>query len=340
MKKVLFALVVLMIAGVCVFAQDEPTVVSTFSTQVYTGLNYNAGTGMIYAGDTDNLDGASRVNFTGVFTLGEFGAKFTLRAQNIANDSWAPSLDNPGPAYTDIVFNKNNTIGARRAFVFYKFLEGKVYLAAGLPGIGDFSTTYNGAVAFDNAVPGVLATAKPFEGLELGYFLPVSSVETDAFDQLKASTAAAMYEIPKIATLQAWAFNFDDIAVVADINITAVENLTLSAEMDYNSGSDKALALTEQVGYTLDKLSPLFVSSQTLPDGGDMTFTIQPSLTFAMSDVVEFGAGYEYDSVVENHVIDAYAKFTLQNNYIKLKPGYDTADGQGFFFKTVFVAEF
>jgi hypothetical protein len=335
MKKVLCVLFILAIAGVFVFAQDEPTVVSTFSTQIYTGLNYYAGTRQLVAGDTDNLSGASRMNFTGVFTLGDFGAKFTLRAQDIDNESWAPSFDAAGPS-----FEKNNTIGARRAFVFYKFLDQKVYVAAGLPGIGDFSTTYNGTPAFDLAVPGVLVTVKPLEGLELGYLLPVSTTERYAATQGNASVAAALFEIPKIATLQAWAFNWNDIAAVADINVTAVENLTLSAEMDYNSSGDKALALAEQVGYTIDKFTPLFVSTQTKPETGDMTFTLEPSITFAMSDVVTLGADYKYDSIVKNHVIDAFAKFTLQNNYIKLKPGYDTADGQGFFFKSVFVAEF
>jgi hypothetical protein len=337
MRKVLCVLPVLLIAGITIFAQEEPKIETSFSTQIYTGLNYNAGDGTIVAGDSDNLgDSTSRLNFTGVFTLGSFGAKFTLRAQNIANDAWQPSYtDNE-----DTALVLNNVLAARRAFVFYNFLEGKIYVAAGLPGIGDFSTSYNGAVAFDNAVPGVLATIKPFEGFELGCFLPVSSNAADLSAQLNASTVAAMYEIPKAATVQAWVFNFNDFAAVADINITAVENLTLSAEMDYNSGGDKTLALTEQVGYTIDKFTPLFVSSQTLPESGDVTFTIEPSVTFALSDTIELAAEYSYDSSSTNHVIDAYAKFMLENNYIKLKPGYDTADGRGFFVKLVFVAEF
>jgi hypothetical protein len=331
MKKVLCVL--LAIVGVYAFAQEEPAIETNFSTQIYTGLNYNSGTGKIVAGDSDNLgDATSRMNFTGVFTLGDFGAKFTLRAQNIDNESWQPSYDTG--------FNINNTIAARRAFVFYNFLDQKVYLAAGLPGIGDFSTTYNGAVAFDNAVPGVLATVKPIEGLELGYFMPVSAAEADFAGQIKASTVAAMYEVPKFATIQAWCYNFDDLAAVADINFTAIENLTLSAEVDYNSEGDKSIALTEQAGYAFGKISPLFVTSQTLPDGGEATFTLAPSVTYALSDTIELAAEYAFDSSAKNHVFDAYAKFTLQNNYIKVKPGYDTADGQGFFFKTVFVAEF
>jgi len=337
MKKVLCISLSLLLSFSFVYAQEEPQIETSFSTQIYTGLNYNSGTGMIVAGDSDNLgDSTSRLNFTGVFTLGDFGAKFTLRAQNIDNDSWQPSYTDG----TDTELAVNNVLSARRAFVFYKFLDEKVYLAAGLPGIGDFSTSYNGASAFDNAVPGVLATVKPIEGLEIGYFLPISATEADAAGQFSVSTVAVMYEIPEVATIQGWVFNFDDFAAVADINVTAVENLTLSAEMDYNSEGDKAVALTEQVGYSFGQFSPLFVSSQTLPETGDMTFTIAPSVTFAMSDSIELAGEYSYDSSAENHVFDAYAKFSLQNNYIKLKPGFDTADGQGFFFKVVFVAEF
>jgi len=341
MKKVLFALCFVAIAAVGAIAQEEATVTSSFSTQIYTGFSYYMGSSTIVAGDSDNLDDAtSRLNFTGVFTMGDFGAKFTLRAQNIDNDNWQPSYDSA----MDTKLSVNGTVGARRAFVFYTFLEQKMYLAAGLPGIGDFSTTYDGLVAFDNALPGVLATVKPIEGLELGYFFPISSAEADAETLFNASTVAAMYEIPSIATVQVWLHQFDDLQVVGDINVTAVEGLTLSGEFGYNDTVDfedpDCIDVKEQVGYAFGKVSPLVVSSQHFPDSGDMTFTVKPSIAYALSDNIELAAEYAYDSGAENHVFDAYAKFTLQNNYIKVKPGYDTADGKGFFLKTVLVAEF
>jgi hypothetical protein len=342
MKKLALAFCVLSLVAIAAIAEDAPAAVSSISAQVYTGFYYNAGDKTIVAGDSDNLgDDTSRINLTGLYSLGDFGAKFTFRAANINNTSW-----------------KADTIAARRAFAWYKFLGGKAYFAAGMLGIGDFGTTWNGYVAFDNAVSGVAATLKPIEGLELGYMVPISSTATSATKQFKASTIAVSYEIPKIATIQAWMRNFANLdglnpEVVADVNVSAVEGLTLSAELAYNDATDgddtvsyvtDAYNFTEQVAYALGKITPSLIATQSIYKDNDLVFTLNPNLAYALSDNIEVGAEFTYNSKYlttdATSVIDAYAKFTLGNNYIKVKPGYDSAEDKGLFVRAVFDAEF
>jgi hypothetical protein len=339
MKRTVLVLLAVALACAAAFAEDSaPVVAAKFNLNLFTGAYYNAGDNTIVAGDSDNLgDGLSRIDFKGDFSYENIGAKFTFRRQSIANDA----------------------IKVRRAFAYYNILGGKIQVQAGRVGSGDFSTSYNGAVALDNGAIGALFTAKPIDGLELGYLIPFDSTSADFFTQFLASTVAVSYSIPDILTVQLWVSQFDDIVVVGDISVSAVKNLTLSAEAEYNDATDYESGtthFTEQVAYAFGKITPSIVASEVLVhDAANGNFTgtsffAQPGVAYAYSDKLTFGAEYKYGNIYADlsgtalqaadffSIADAYVKYDWGKASIKVKPGFDTRDGQGFFVRAVFDA--
>jgi hypothetical protein len=321
MKKALAILLCAAAAGSFAFADDAaPTVTAKFNTNVYTGVNYSAGSNTLSLGDRDNFDpNTSRIDFKGALAYGsDLGVKFTLRTQTYSASNFADSY-------------KTTYFTIRRAFAYANFFDSKVQLQAGRVGNADFCTSYNGLVAFDNADIGAVVTAKPVEGLELGYLLPVTSTSTDAGAAFTKSVIAASYAIPSIATIQVWAKNFNAVEIIGDVAVTAVKDLTLSGEWDYTPTS---LSLTEQVAYPVDKFSPSIACSESLASSKLSSLSLSPSVSYAYTDKLSFGADYSLSldsSFAATHVIDAYAKYDLGKGYLKFKPGYDTTTGNGFF---------
>jgi hypothetical protein len=349
------ALAILLCAAACsmvAFAEDAaPTVVAKFNTTILTGATYNAGDNSLVAGDSDGWGqdaSVSRFDFKGDFSYGDVGAKFTIREQPIDAKiyTFTPATDEKAASVSSLGYPF-----VRRAFAYANLLDKKVHLELGLPGYGAFSTSYNAAVAMDNNLPGLIVTVKPIEGLEIGYMLPISSTSTFLFDQTNASTLAVSYTIPDILTAQAWIRQFDDLAVIGDVNLTAVKDLTLSAEVEYNDAIDYSadtLYFTEQVSYPIDKFTPTIVSTQ----GFDMStvdftvFGLYPTVAYALADKLSLGVDYRFDftysvedkSQTITNLFDVFVKYDLDKGYLKLRPGYNVAEGKNFFIAAVFEA--
>jgi hypothetical protein len=342
------ALVILLCAAVCsmvVFAEDAaPTVVAKFNATILTGATYNAGDSSLLAGDSDTWGqdtSTSRLDFKGDFSYGDIGVKFTIREQPIDAKAYTftPSTGTDAASVSSLGYPF-----VRRAFAYVDLLDKKVHLELGLPGYGAFSTTFNGNTAMDNNLPGCVVTAKPIEGLEIGYMLPISSTSTFVFDQVNASTLALSYSIPDILTAQVWIRQFDDLAVIGDVNLTAVKDLTLSAEFEYNDAVDYSsdtLYFTEQASYPIAKFTPTLVSTQGIDlTTNALTIGVYPSVAFALAEKFTVGVDYRFDSVdgALASLFDAYVKYNLDKGYLKLRPGYNTAEGKGFFVAVVFEA--
>jgi hypothetical protein len=74
---------------------------------------------------------------------------------------------------------------------------------------------------------------------------------------------------------------------------------------------------------------------------------VQPGAAYGLSDKLTIGAEYQYGDIATKlsgtpieasdyfSVIDAYATIDWGKALIKLKPGYDTRDGYGFFIRAV-----
>jgi hypothetical protein len=345
MKKYL---AVLALAAACVasgFAEDAaPSVAAKFNLTLLTGATYNAGDNSIVTGDSDTWGHdttVSRLDFKGDFSYQDIGAKFTLREQAIGVKSYALAA---ATATDEASVSSVGYPFLRRAFAYANLLDKKVHLELGLPGYGAFATSYNGYAAMDNNVSGCVLAVKPVEGLEVGYMLPVSPTSTDMYDQFLASTFALSYSIPDILTAQAWVRQFDDIAVVGDLSLTAVKDLTLSAELAYNDAVDysaDSLWFTEQASYAFGKFTPTLVSTQGIDLASSaLTFGAYPTVAYALTDKVTAGVDYRLDYAADAFVslFDAFVKYDLSKGYLKLRPGYNFADGKGFFAAFVFEA--
>jgi hypothetical protein len=374
MKKAFFVLLAIALVGVAAFADDAaapaaapaaPTTTAKFNVGVFTGAYYNGNSNTVTAGDSDSYgDAWSRVNFTGDFSQGDIGAKFTIRE--------------------DQYITTASTLKLRRAFGYYNLLDGKVQIQAGRVGNGDFGTSWYGAAPFDNGQTGALVMVKPIEGLELGYLFnyDTSSSSSPAspmkFDDLiyRNSVFGVMYTFPNIATVQLAFAKFytnpnNTWYAVGDINVTAIKDLTLSAEFEKNDGifdydEMGTTHVIEHAAYTVGKITPSIVGYQVLisdkaaaaVDGfTDTAFYVQPAVAYAFTDKISLGAELKYGNIENGYsdgtpvqtaekskgyaTIDGYAKYDLGKGYIKVKPGYDGCDDHtygGFFVATVFEA--
>ena len=368
MKKVLTVLLCAVAAGTFAFADDAapavaaapaadaaPAVVSKFNTTVATGINYSAGNNSLTLGEKDPTwfgqdNNTSRVDFSGSLSYGDIGTKVTLRNQSYPSSNLASN------------FNVNYWT-VRRAYAYDNFFDSKVQLQFGRVGNGDFSTSYEGDAAFDNGDIGGLITVKPIEGLEVGYLLPAnyiannSETTTDAGRLLTGSTVAASYAIPGIATVQLWVRQFDNLAIVGNLEVTAVKNLDVTVEGYYNDpvdfGENGTLHFYETANYTVGKFTPGIVVWQYLSSKSstDLGFAATPSIAYALTDKVSVAAEYTYSNKTEAvedrgsrgvtdaySMIDAYVNYNFGKGSLQLKPGFDTAVGKGFFVNLSVVA--
>lgn len=392
MKKAIFVLLAIALAGLAAFADDAapaapavpagPTV--KLSVGVFTGAYYNGMKNTIMSGDSDSYAPAwSRFNFSGDISQGDMGAKFTIRKDQYLGNSTASgtydSTKDPNAVSVSL-----NAFKLRRAYGYYNLLEGKVQVQAGRVGNGDFSTSWYGAAPFDNGDTGALVTVKPVPGLEIGGLLAYGASGQPKFDEvLKYNTAVGvMYTFGEVATAQIAFRNFynhhgnADFYVVGDLNITAIKDLTLSAEFQKNDQFDYdeygTVHVIEHVAYTIGKLTPSIIGYQVFITDKDAAatssgiegigfndncFYIQPGVAYAYTDKITLGADIKYGNI-ENYWVDgtptqtaekskpyasfdAYAKYDLGKGYIKVKPGYSACEDHnygGFSLATVFEA--
>jgi hypothetical protein len=370
MKKTFFVLLAIALVGMAAFADDAapaapaasaaPT--AKFNLNIMTGAYLNGDHGTIIAGDSDNLsDSLSRIDFKGDISSGDVGAKFTIRQQSISSDM------------------SSNPFKARRAFAYYNFLDGKAQFQVGRVGNGDFATSWYGSTPFDNGDLGALITVSPISNLSLGYLYCYSSDTASKIDdQFKHdSVFAANYAVPDLLTAMVGFRDFwsSNIAIVADVNVTAIKDLALSAELEYNDGCNAGNGsldyeevgtshIIEHAAYTVGKITPSIVAYEVLiadkdkaaPYYWDNSYYFQPAVAYAFSDKITLGAEFKYGNIETDSgtcpvqaadaskaysTIDAYAKIDFGKGYIKVKPGYDGCDDHdfgGFFVRAVFDA--
>jgi hypothetical protein len=336
------------LAAACVafgFAEEEATsVTAKFSLNLLTGASYSSGNNSFVIGDSDAWgqdSTVSRLDLKCDFSYWEVGAKFTLREQVIGVKSYA-SAEAAASGAASVSYVGYPYV--RRAFVYANLLDKKLHLELGLPGYGAFATSYNGFAAMDNNLSGCVLSAKPIEGLEIGCMLPVSPTAADMYGQFLASTLAISYSIPGILAAQAWVRQFDDIAVVGDLSLTAVKGLTLSVEAAYNDAVDysaDSLWFTEQVSYPFGKARPILVSTQGIGLASSaLAFGAYPTLVYALADRLYAGVDCRFDYAADtiSSLFDAFVMYDFSKGYLKLRPGYNLADGKGFFLAFVVAA--
>lgn len=336
MRKLLLASLALAFIASAAFAEDaDPVVSSEFHANIYTGAFYSMGSKTINAEDRENYgEGASGLEFNGAFSYGDMGAKFETRALDPAADI---------------------SLKLRSAYAYYDFLGGKLRFEAGLVKDRDFSTGYGGYKAFDES--GAALVAKPLPGLSIGYLLPYSPTSGDLLKQFLASSAAIKISIPNVLDCQVFVRQFDDVALMGDLKINAVNNLDAIFEWAYNDPADwgtetsKTFHLSEQASYYLGDFAPTLDCTQWIPKSGGVGFTVKPSIAYFLTKQVSLGAEYEFwnanqakykahgtTAFFDTHIIEAYGKYDFVKGYLKLQPGYDTAKGYGFFVRAVFDA--
>jgi hypothetical protein len=137
------------------------------------------------------------------------------------------------------------------------------------------------------------------------------------------------------------------------MTISVIPNMNILLEGAYNDtgywgDSAHGLHLSEEITYNLGNLMPGIDATQYLPETGDVGFMVKPFVAYFLGNGLSCGAEASYSNAAQAvsgydgtkafYTFAGYGKYDFGKGYIKVKPGFDSAAGRGFFVRAVFDA--